>query len=255
MKDAILLKERRENILLLTFNHEKSQNPFSEALQDAVMAAIEDAEKDDEVAAIVLYGGEGRSFSAGGDFKEAVEMGDPEVIAFALNKVVDLYVTILRSTKPVVAAIDKHAIGMGFQVAILADYRICTEHTAFIMPELKNGVACTLGCAMTEYLFGRFVMQEICYEGNKIPSGSLLHLKLVNEITDAGSLLSRAIEKAQQYGAYPSKAFRGTKRANNARYIQILEDVRQQTIDVHTDVFISKEHRTHMENILGKNKS
>jgi len=255
MPDQILLKQQKGNILLLTFNHEKAQNPFSEALQDAVTAAIAEAENDDNINAIVLYGGENRSFSVGGDFKEAVELGDPAIIANALNKVVDLYVAILKCTKPVIAAVDKHAIGMGFQVAILVDYRICTETTSFIMPELKNGVACTLGCAMTEYLHGRFIMQEICYEGNKIPINNLIHWKIVNETVTESTLVERAIEKAKQYGAYPSKAFRGTKRINNSRFIKLLEEVRQHTIDVHTDVFISKEHRRHMENILGRNKS
>jgi enoyl-CoA hydratase/carnithine racemase len=118
------------------------------------------------------------------------------------------------------------------------------------MPELKNGVACTLGCAMTEYLFGRFIMQEICYGGNKIAMEKALHWKLVNEHADAHSLLQRAIEKAAEYAAFPSKAFQGTKHINNRRYIEILENARQDTVDVHTDVFMNREHKNHMENIL-----
>lgn len=254
MPGKILLQEKIDHVLVLTFNHEKLQNPFSESLQDAVMAAVEHAEKDDSIHAVVLYGGEKRSFSVGGDFKEAVELGDPKLIGEALNKVVDLYIALLNLSKPLIAAIDHHAIGMGFQVAILADYRIATPHTTFFMPELKNGVACTLGGAMIEYLLGRPVMQEICYESNKLPIEDCLQWKIINEITDSDSLKERAVAKAAQYGNFPHKAFRGTKRVNNKRYASILEAVRQETIDVHTDVFMNKEHRTHMETILGRNK-
>jgi carboxymethylproline synthase len=254
MPDSVLLHQQIENVLVLTFNHEKSQNPFSDALQDALMAALKDAETNETVSAVVLYGGRGRSFSVGGDFKEAVELGDPKIIGEALHKVVDLYVAILQFNKPLIAAIDYHAIGMGFQIAILSDYRVATTNTAFLMPELKNGVACTLGCAMTEYLFGRFVMQEICYESNKIPMEKCIAWKLVNEIANEETLLEKAIEKAKFYGSFPQRAFTGTKRTNNKRFITVLEDARQDTVDVHTDVFMNKEHRTHMETILGKNK-
>ena len=255
MSGNILLQEQRENILLLTFNHVKPQNPFSDELQDALMEAIGNAEKNDAVHGVVLFGGHGRSFSVGGDFKEAIELGDAGIIGNALSKVVDLYIAILRLNKPLIAALDNHVIGMGFQIAILADHRIATGNTSFLMPELKNGVACTLGCAMTEYLFGRFIMQEICYEGNKISLQDALHWKLINEISEKEYVLEKAIKKAIQYSKFPQKAFRGTKQVNNKRFIDILESVRQDTIDVHTDVFLNKEHHSHMETILGKNKA
>lgn len=255
MSGNILLQEQTDHVLVLTFNHSKPQNPFSDELQLALIETLRKAEIDDTVHAVVLYGGYDRSFSVGGDFKEAVELGDPELIGKALNQVVDLYVEILKFNKPLIAAIDNHAIGMGFQIAILADYRIATQNTIFLMPELKNGVACTLGGVMTEYLFGRLVMQEICYEGNKVSLQDCLHWKLINEVTVKENILMVAVEKARQYGNFPHNAFRGTKRVNNKRFIDVLEQTRQDTIDVHIDVFISKEHRQHMETILRKNKS
>lgn len=252
MSDNILLSEQRGDVLILTFNHEKEQNPFSDALQQALIAALQAAESDETVNAVVLYGGDGRSFSVGGDFKEVIELGQPAIIAKALNQVVDLYIAILLFSKPLIAALDKYVIGMGFQVAILADYRIGTERTKYIMPELKNGVACTLGSVMTEYLFGRFVMQEICYEGTPLPVEYALQHKLLNVSAAQEHLLEKAVTKAAQYGQFPHKAFRGTKRVNNSRFIEVLEGCRQATIDVHTAVFLHNEHKKHMNNILGR---
>lgn len=253
MPDKILLQDKTEHVLVLTFNHEKSQNPFSDTLQDALMEALKNAAADEQVHAVVLYGGHNRSFSVGGDFKEAIALGKPESIGKALSKVVDLYIAILTLNKPIIAAIDNYAIGMGFQIALLADYRITTQQTTFLMPELKNGVACTLGSVMTEFLFGRFIMQEICYEGNKLTIDYCQNLKLINEITLKENLLQRAIEKAKQYGSFPHKAFRGTKQVNNLRFINCIENSREDTIKVHIEVFTNKEHQQHMTKILGKN--
>jgi enoyl-CoA hydratase/carnithine racemase len=111
-------------------------------------------------------------------------------------------------------------------------------------------VACTLGGLMTEYIFGRFAMQHFCYESGKIHAQECLKWKLLNELTSSETLLEKAIEKAEFYGNFPDKAFRGTKRINNARFIQALESVRKNTVDVHVDVIKSNQHRQHMENIL-----
>jgi len=254
MPDDILLKTYKEQVCVLTFNHEKPQNPFSDALQDALTDALEEAAKREDIRAVVFYGGNNRSFSVGGDFKEAIELGDPGVIAAALNKVVDLYIAVLKLNKPLIAAIDHYAIGMGFQIALLADYRVATERTTFLMPELKNGVACTLGGLMTEFILGRFIMQDICYGNNKIALADALQWKLINELAAPEELLQKAIAKAAVYGAYPQRAFRGTKQVNNRRFIAAVEACRQDTVDVHTAVFLNKEHQSHMSAVLSKNK-
>lgn len=255
MSNELLKKELMDTVLVLTFNHEKPQNPFSEGLQDAVIEALHEASENKDVNAVVLYGGDNRSFSVGGDFKEAIELGEASVIAHALNKVVDLYIELLKFNKPLIAAVDNFAIGMGFQIALLTDYRVGTERTTFLMPELKNGVACTLGGVMTEFILGRFIMQDICYGNQKIKMEDALHWKLINEIVSSESLLDTAVAKATVYGTYPQTAFQGTKQVNNQRFINAIEACRQATIDVHTSVFLKKEHHQHMSTILSKNKS
>ena len=165
----ILIKEIRDDVLVLTFNHEKPQNPFSDALQEAILHALAQAEKDDYVKAVVLYGGQDRSFSVGGDFKEIIDKSTYEVVSKALTQVVDFYISILKFSKPIIGAIDNYCIGMGFQVSLCTDYRVVSDRAKFIMPELKNGVACTLGGLMLEYLIGRMNMIPICFDGEKIP--------------------------------------------------------------------------------------
>ncbi|MBX7226512.1 MAG: enoyl-CoA hydratase/isomerase family protein [Chitinophagales bacterium] len=248
----MLIKEIHDQVMVLTFNHEKPQNPFSDALQESVLNALSEAESDDNILAVVLYGGQDRSFSVGGDFKEIIDKSTYEIVSKALAQVVDFYISILKITKPVLAAIDHYCIGMGFQVSLCVDYRVVSDRAKFIMPELKNGVACTLGGLMLENLVGRLHMIPICFDGERIPLEDCKRFGIANEITLAEDVLERTIAKAKYYGSFPSVAFRGTKRVNNARFIAALEAVKQDTIDVHFSVFDSQQHRKHMENILSK---
>jgi carboxymethylproline synthase len=248
----ILKRQLIDQVMVLTFNHEKIQNPFSEELYNAVLLALNEGEKDDKISAFVLYGGEDRSFSAGGDFKEIIDFCTFERVKLALDNIIDFYIGILKINKPIIAAIDNYCIGMGFQVALCADYRIASDRAKFIMPELKNGVACTLGGLMLEHLVGRLQMIPICFDGNKIPLEDCKRLGIANEIHLAEDVLNAAVERAAYYGSFPTMAFRGTKRVNNNRFVQALESVRVDTSLVHYSVFESNQHRKHMENIISK---
>jgi carboxymethylproline synthase len=251
----LILSEMHQDVLLLTFNHPKPQNPFNAAMQTELAKQLMEADKNESVKAVVLYGGKNRSFSAGGDFKEIMEeLNSKEIIAAYLNNIVDFYIHILSFSKPLVAAVNNYAIGVGFQVALCTDYRIGTNDTKYLMPELKNGVACTLGGLMTEFIFGRFVMQEICYECKTLSAEQSLQYKLLNTISTNEDIIEKAIEKATYYGNFPHIAFRGTKQVNNKRFIHELNKVRQDTANVHCEVILNQEHKKYMESILGRNQ-
>ncbi len=246
----ILIREIREDILILTFNHEKEQNPFSEELQDAVRAALKDAERDDSIKAVVLYGGQGRCFSVGGDFKEIIAKSDNKEFARTLNKIIDFYQDILKFSKPCLAATENYVIGMGYQVSLCCDFIHAAENTKFLMPELKNGVGCTLGGMMLEYVVGRANMIKICYDCRSLDLADALRINMVSAVHPTPTILDKTIEHAKVLAAYPTTAFRATKRVNNKRYIDALESVRQATVDAHCEVFNSKQHLAHMKKVL-----
>lgn len=246
----LIKNELHDDVLVLTFNHPKPQNPFNEEMQKTLMQFLKDAQENEKIKSIVLYGGDSRSFSAGGDFAEIIALNDEKIVADYLDHIVSFYIEILKVNKPIVAAVNQYAIGIGFQVALCADYRIGTENTKFLMPELKNGVACTLGGLMTEYIFGRFIMQQICYACEKISVQQCLDWKLLNEICDEEKFLETAINKAKFFGNFPDKAFRGTKEMNNARFIEALDKVRIDSIRVHCDVIKHQQHVKYMSTIL-----
>lgn len=238
---------------MIIFDHPKPTNPFSREMMNDLSDVLAKTEEDNDITSIILYGGDGRSFSAGGDFAQVIRLGDWESVSSMLNLIVDLYANILAVTKPVVAAIDNHAIGMGFQIALLADYRISTNRARFGMPELKNGIACTLGGVILEFMLGRKAMMDICYDCLNLSAEQCSHLGIVNDITDK-NLIEAAIAKAEFYGSYPNNAFRNTKRLNNRRFLDVLEGAREGTVEAHYLTLSGKGHIDYMKGILGSDQ-
>lgn len=241
--------DQHGDIRLLTFNHAKPTNPFSTEMMNDLITALDEAETDAGTRGIVLYGGEGRSFSAGGDFSEVIRLGGEKEISDLLNLVIDLYAAVLKVTKPVVAAVDNYAIGMGFQIALLCDYRVATKGARFIMPELKNGIACTLGGILLEVMTGRKRMMDICYSCDPLPIKKVRKWGIVNEIVKENPV-PRALEMAGYYAGFPNEAFRNTKYVNNLRFLQAMENVRELTVEAHFKTLSSRKHVAYMESVL-----
>lgn len=244
-------KELREGVLTLTFMHPKPQNPFGDRMQDLLMDALAEAEEDEQVRSILLTGGVDRSFCVGGDFSELVDMKTDFVrVSALLTKIVRLYISVLEVTKPVLAAVDHYAIGLGFQMVMLTDYRIGSDRVKFKMPEVKNGVACTLGGAMLDFFLNRVEMMRICYECDILPVEYVHRVGLVNEVVPADRLMDRAFEKALQYGNYNPTSYRNTKKINNTRFIKVLEDACEPTVLAHYLTFSGNVHKPYMRQIL-----
>lgn len=251
MQNNEILTKNEKGILTITFNHPKPQNPFSDGMQKALMQIMQEAENDNEVKAIILTGGFDRSFSVGGDFSEVLSMDTsfPNVDR-TLRQVMDLYIEILKVSKPLIAAIDHYAIGMGFQIALLADYKVATNRTKFKMPEVKNGVACSLGGVLLEHLINRHEMMRICYDCETLSLEYCEKTGIVNYITAPEDCLNIAFNKALHYSSYNPVSFRNTKKVNNQRLINAIESHKEAVVQSHFLSFSGKVHENYMKKIL-----
>lgn len=255
MNSTELIKEINNGILTITFNHVKPQNPFSDNMQKMLMEYMKEAENDDTVKGVILTGGLDRSFSVGGDFSEVLTMDTSfENVDKVLRQVMDLYIKILNVSKPIVTAIDHYAIGMGFQIAVLGDYRVATERAKFKMPEVKNGVACSLGGVLLEHLLNRHEMIRICYECDTLPIEYCERTGIINAICSHEKLMENAILKAEQYASYNPVSFRNTKKVNNSRLIHAIENHKAAVVQSHYMSFSGKVHQTYMKHILKINE-
>ena len=192
-------------------------------LGEAILAELQDA-ADPSVTAVIITGS-GSTFSAGVDLFRVINDG-PEYGRRFLP-VLDAF---LRATltfpKPIVAAVNGHAIAGGCILAAACDHRIMVEGTGRIgIPELAVGVpfpALPLQVMAARLADGP--LRDLVFTGRTVMADEARSIGLVDEKCPNGMLLDRAHEVARKLAAIPAGAFALTK---EAFYTPILERTRQ----------------------------
>jgi enoyl-CoA hydratase len=201
----------QDGILTLRLAHGKA-SALDLELCDALQKTLFDASQAPTVRAIILAGS-GSIFSAGVDLFRVVD-GDAEYTKRFLASLVRSALDLFSIQKPVVAAVNGHAIAGGCILAQACDYRIMATGKGRIgVPELLVGVP--FPPAVLEIL--RFAvpaphLTPLIFSGLTMVAEDALAKGLVDEVTDAESLETRAITVAKQLAALPADAFALAKR-------------------------------------------
>lgn len=239
-------------IALLEFSEAHAENPFSRARMRELRQLLLGLDVDDQIGCVVLYGGPGRSFGAGGDFHEVAEfVGGDEVDAW-IDDIADLYTTVAGVSKPVVAAIDGYAIGVGLQIALCCDYRIGSTRSRLVMPEFRLGIACNFGGYLLEAVAGRSVMQAMLFTCGEWDAQRSLDDRLLHEVVFPERLPDAALDRARTIASYTAAAVQSTRPRINGPYVAGLERVREEGKRSHRLAFSAGEAQPRMRRIIGK---
>ncbi len=165
-------------------------NALSQALRDAIYAAVNNAQ-DDATKALVLIC-QGRTFIAGADISEF----DKAPTEPSFNQVLE---TIEQSSKPIIAAIHGTALGGGLETALACHYR-CAVNTAMVgLPEVKLGLLPGAGGTQrAPRLTGVEAAIKLITSGNPIKAKAAAGLNLIDHIIEGDDLLEGALAYAQQ---------------------------------------------------------
>ncbi|HYI48353.1 MAG TPA: 3-hydroxyacyl-CoA dehydrogenase NAD-binding domain-containing protein [Allosphingosinicella sp.] len=181
--------KRHGDVLIVTSNN-PPVNALGHAVRVGLVAAIEEADKDDQVKAVVIVC-EGQTFFAGADI---TEFGKPMQLPM-LPTVVDI---IENCTKPVVAAIHGTAFGGGLEVALASHYRVAVPAAKLGVPEVKLGLL--PGAGGTQRLprvAGVAKALEMAATGNPIGAKEAFEVGLVDRLVE-GELLPHAVAFAEE---------------------------------------------------------
>lgn len=214
----VITYERRGTVGLLTLNRPDKLNAWTPAMSVEQAQAIEEANADREVGAIVMTGA-GRGFCAGADmestFKARLDGQDPgEDTASGMGGMpasLD-WVALLRRSKPIVAAVNGAAVGIGMTMVLPCDVILASEKAKFGMLFIKVGLVPEL--ASTHFLvqrvgFGR--ASEMCLSG-KLYSGAEAHAwGLADRLCAPDDLLPQALALAGEIAANPDPQLRMIK--------------------------------------------
>ena len=206
-----VLVERRGHVMVITINRPEARNAVNEAVCLGVGDALEEAEHDIDVRAVVLTGAGDRAFCAGADLK-AITRGEriiPEGReAWGLAGFVGHYIS-----KPTIAAVNGAALGGGTEIALAADLVVAADTAIFGLPEVQRGLVAGAGGAF------RLVQQvplraglEMLLTGDPITAARALQLNLVNKVVPADKVLDEALALAEKIASNAPLSVQASKR-------------------------------------------
>jgi enoyl-CoA hydratase len=209
-----------EGILTLRLAHGKA-SALDVELLDALLREMEGASE--EVRALVLTG-TGSIFSAGVDLFRLTREGADYVRRFLplLSRAVR---GLFAFPRPVVAAVNGHAIAGGCVMALAADIKLMAEGTGTIgVPELLVGVPFPAAALeVVRFAVSRNRLQSLVYTGRSMQPADALAAGLLDEVVAPAELLARAQEIARQLALIPSATYRLTKQCLRAETLERID--------------------------------
>jgi 2-(1,2-epoxy-1,2-dihydrophenyl)acetyl-CoA isomerase len=204
----------------LTLNRPDSLNAWTREFATDMIAALDHLAADDEVRAIVITGA-GRAFSSGADLKASGgltnEDGKPDVLT-ALREVYNpLILRVKTIAKPVIAAVNGAAVGIGCSLALACDMVLAADSAYFLLAFVNIGLGLDGGSsALLPAMVGHARAFEFAYKGDRLPAAKACEWGLVNEVLPADELHAAAGELARRFAAGPPGSYASIKRMINA---------------------------------------
>ncbi len=211
VEEPVVLVEVREHTMIITLNRPRAMNSINAAVTIGVADALEQAERDTSIRAVVITGAGDRAFCAGADLK-ALSRGEPfyppgyEHFGFAG------YVRHFIS-KPTIAAVNGFALGGGTEIALASDLVVAAESASFGLPEVTRGIYAGAGGAfrLPQQLPWKLGL-EMIFTGEPIDAATALAHGLVNRVVADADVLTAALDLAERIGRNAPLSVQASKR-------------------------------------------
>lgn len=213
-----LIQSRAGAVLTLTLNRPERLNAVSLPLYNQLIEALRAVERDDGVRAIVITGA-GRAFCVGADLKaHDQDEPTPEQKRVYVRAGQRAHYLMQRCTRPIVAALNGHAIGAGLELALSSDFVIVAESAKLRFPEITLGTFVGGGTIYT--LPGRVGLlraKELLLLGEFFTAAQAVEYGLANQAVAAADVLPRAMEIAQALTRRAPRSVANAKRLLNGQ--------------------------------------
>lgn len=187
-------------------------NALDAQLQRELIDVSVEADRRDDVGAVVVHGGE-RVFAAGADIKEMAAMSYQDMVRHA-HLLQDFTKAVAAIGKPTVSAITGFALGGGLELALATDLRFAAEDAKVGQPEILLGVIPGAGGTQRlARLVGPSRAKDLIYTGRFVDAHEALAMGLVDQVHPADQVVEEAVGWARQVAAGPALALRAAKSA------------------------------------------
>ncbi len=206
-----------DGVGLIQLNRPEKMNAIGALTREQLGDAIKQVERDDAVRVVVLTGS-GRAFCSGADVTEMVQDGGmrtPEDVGNVLrNEYMPMLTRLRTMPKPVIAAMNGPAVGIGASYALACDIRIATPEAYILEAFINIGLAPDGGVSwLLPRLVGTGVAYEMFFTGKPLSAADAHRLGVINRLVPADKLEAEVRELAALIASQPRQALAGAKRA------------------------------------------
>jgi enoyl-CoA hydratase/carnithine racemase len=200
---------REGAVLSAAFARPQKKNAITGAMYEALIEAFVTAERDPDIGALVLSG-KGGVFTAGNDIADFLAVAARESGDFPASRFI---AKLAGFEKPLIAAVDGLAIGVGATLLFHCDLVYATPEARFQTPFVNLGLVPEAGSSLlAPQRFGRAKAAEFLLLAEPFGADEALKLGLVNAVLPQGELLAHAMGKAAALAAKPRAALLATRR-------------------------------------------
>jgi enoyl-CoA hydratase len=203
-----VLTERDRDVLIVTINRPEVRNAIDIATSKVLFEAFEEYERDDRACVAVLSGASG-TFCAGADLK-AIAAGQRRTLVE--DGPGPLGPTRMLLGKPVLAAVEGHAVAGGFELALWCDLRIAAEDAVFGVFCRRFGVPLLdLGTVRLPRLIGHSHAMDLILTGRGVHGEEALRMGIANRLVPHGQALETAVKLAHDLARFPQRCLRSDR--------------------------------------------
>ncbi len=193
-----VLYDLTDSVACITLHRPATLHAMNEELLHELALALERAADDDDARAVIITGSGDRAFSAGADI-ELLHRSTPLEVRQLARRAVAVNARIESLGKPVIAAINGHALGGGLEMAEACMLRVAARHARLGHPEVKIGaVAGFGGTTRLPRLVGKGRAAELLLTGRLLTAEEALRFGLVNRVVDGEQVLAEAKRVIQE---------------------------------------------------------
>jgi 2-(1,2-epoxy-1,2-dihydrophenyl)acetyl-CoA isomerase len=212
--------QRRGAVATIELDRPDAMNAWNRELGEELRTVLEQTAADADVRAVVITGA-GRAFSAGADLKDTgfstTPEGHPDVRQALTERYHPIITGIREMPKPVIAAVNGAAAGIGCSLALACDLVIAAESAYFLLAFVNIGLVADGGSSLlipARVGFARAT--EMAMLGERVPAPKALEWGLINRVVPGDALRAEADALADRLAAGPTRSYAGTKRQLNA---------------------------------------
>jgi 2-(1,2-epoxy-1,2-dihydrophenyl)acetyl-CoA isomerase len=223
-----------DGVATVQLNRPEALNAWNRQFGEDLLAAMHEVRRNEAVRAVLIEGA-GRAFSSGADLKDVRDVssgettpdGRPDVYKLLTERYHPIMHAVRELPKPVVAAVNGPAAGIGCSLALCCDLIVAAQSAYFLLAFVNIGLVPDGGSSLfVPARVGMARATELAMLGERLPAQRALEWGLINRVVPDERLAEESVALAARLAAGPTRSYAGTKRQlNNWLYARMDEQL------------------------------